>query len=144
MDPSMTMDMSQQGVLSPDGICKTFDAAADGFARGEAINAVLLKPLDQALRDGDPIRAVVRSSLVNSDGRTSHMGSPSTESQEELIRKAYEAAGITDFSQTAFFECHGTGTAVGDPLEVAAVANVFGESGIYVGSVSFIHHPDAL
>lgn len=136
MDPSMTMDMSQQGVLSPDGICKTFDAAANGFARGEAINAVLLKPLDKALRDGDPIRAIVRSSSVNSDGRTSHMGSPSVESQEAMIRRAYEVAGIEDFSQTAFFECHGTGTAVGDPLEVAAVANVFGDRGVYIGSVS--------
>lgn len=136
MDPAMTLDMSQQGVLSPTGSCKTFDAAADGFARGEAINAILIKPLDQALRDGDPIRAVIRSTAVNSDGKTSHLGSPSTESQEQMIRRAYEAAGIEDFSRTPFFECHGTGTAVGDPLEVAAVGNVFGQHQTYIGSVS--------
>jgi acyl transferase domain-containing protein len=138
MDPSMTLDMSQQGVLSPTGSCKTFDAEADGFARGEAINAILIKPLDKAVQDGDTIRAVIRSTAVNSDGKTSHMGSPSTESQEALIRRAYRAAGIDDLSQTAFFECHGTGTAVGDPLEVAAIGSVFGEKGVYIGSVRML------
>lgn len=136
MDPSMTLDMSQQGVLSPSGSCKTFDAAADGFARGEAINAILIKPLDKAIRDGDPVRAVIRSTAVNSDGKTSHLGSPSTQSQVEMIRKAYQAAGISDFAQTPFFECHGTGTSVGDPLEAAAVGAVFGGNHTYIGSVS--------
>ncbi|KAH8646185.1 putative polyketide synthase [Xylariales sp. PMI_506] len=135
MDPSMTLDMSEQGVLSPTGSCKTFDATADGFARGEAINAILIKPLSDALRDGDPVRAIIRSTAVNSDGRMSHMGSPSSEAQEALIRKAYAMAGIDDFSQTPFIECHGTGTPVGDPLEVAAVAGVFGGHDSYIGSV---------
>lgn len=136
MDPSMTLDMSAHGVLSPTGLCKTFDAAADGFARGEAINAILIKPLEDALRDGDPIRAVIRSTAVNADGRTSHIGYPSPEAQEAMIRRAYEVAGIDDFSQTPFIECHGTGTAVGDPLEVAGVASIFAERGAYIGSVS--------
>ncbi|KAK5991578.1 Highly reducing polyketide synthase gloL [Cladobotryum mycophilum] len=137
MDPDMTLDMSQQGVLSPSGSCKTFDAAADGFARGEAINAILIKPLKDALRDGDPIRGVIRSTAVNSDGKTSHMGSPSTASQEAMIRRAYEVACLDDFSQTPFVECHGTGTAVGDPLEAQAVASVFGggDHVTYIGSV---------
>ncbi|KAK2601916.1 hypothetical protein QQS21_004507 [Conoideocrella luteorostrata] len=135
IDPTMTMDMSEAGVLSHTGSCKTFDAAADGFARGEAVNAILLKPLDDALRDGDPIRAVIRSTAVNSDGRTSHIGSPSSESQITLIRRAYERAGIEDFSQTPFIECHGTGTIRGDPIEAEAVATVFGEHGAYIGSV---------
>jgi acyl transferase domain-containing protein len=143
MDPSMTLDMSQQGVLSPSGSCKTFDAAADGFARGEAINAILIKPLDKAIRDGDPVRAVIRSTAVNSDGKTSHLGSPSTQSQVEMIRKAYQAAGIDDFAQTPFFECHGTGTSVGDPLEVAAVGAVFGGNHTYIGSVSIPRVPRA-
>ncbi|KAH8678404.1 putative polyketide synthase [Xylariales sp. PMI_506] len=134
-EPSMTLDMSEQGVLSPTGSCKTFDASADGFARGEAVNAIMIKPLDDALRDGDPIRAIIRSSALNSDGRMSSIGSPSSEAQETLIRRAYAMAGIDDFSQTPFIECHGTGTPVGDPLEVAAVANVFGEHGAYIGSV---------
>lgn len=136
MSPTMTLDMTEQGVLSPTGSCKTFDANADGFARGEAINAVMIKLLDDAIRDGDPIRAVIRSTAVTSDGRTSHMGSPSVVAQEAMIRKAYEKAGIDDFAQTAFVECHGTGTSVGDPIEAAAVGNVFGESGVYIGSVS--------
>lgn len=138
MDPSMTMDMSAAGVLSPTGSCKTFDAAADGFARGEAVNAILLKPLDDALRDGDPVRAVIRSTAVNSDGRTSHIGSPSSESQIKMIRKAYERAGIQDLSQTPFVECHGTGTVRGDPIEAAAVASVFGKRGTYIGSVCIL------
>ena len=135
LSPTMTLDMTAQGVLSPTGSCKTFDAAADGFARGEAVNAILLKPLEDALRDNDPIRAVIRSTAVNSDGKTTSIGSPSSERQEALIRRAYDIAGISDVYQTAFFECHGTGTVVGDPLEVAAVASVFGERGVYIGSV---------
>ena len=138
VDPSMTLDMSEQGVLSPTGSCKTFDAAADGFARGEAVNAILVKPLDKALRDGDPVRAVIRATAVNSDGRTTNMGCPNSESQEAMIRRAYESAGIDDFSHTPFIECHGTGTPVGDPLEVAAVASVFGGvggAGAFIGSV---------
>lgn len=135
LDPAMTLDMSEAGVLSPTGSCKTFDAAADGFARGEAVNAVLIKPLEDAMRDGDPVRAIIRSTAVNSDGRTSHIGSPSSDSQVTMIRRAYERAGIEDPSQTPFIECHGTGTVRGDPIEAAAVASVFGEHGAYIGSV---------
>lgn len=136
MRPDMTLDMSQQGVLSPAGTCKTFDAAADGFARGEAINVILIKPLEDALRCNDPIRAIIRGTAINSDGKTSNMGCPSTEAQERMIRQAYKLAGIKDVPKTPFVECHGSGTAVGDPLEAAAVANVFGERGAFIGSVS--------
>lgn len=139
----MTQDMSAQGVLSSNGICKTFDAAADGYGRAEGVNAIMVKLLDDALRDGDPIRAVIRSTAVNSDGRTSQVGAPSAESQQNLIRHAYKMAGIQDFSETAFVECHGTGTLVGDPVEVAAIGGVFGCAETYIGSVSclalFIH-----
>ena len=136
MAPSMTIAMTEQGVLSPDGICKTFDASADGYARGEAINAIYIKKLSDAIRDGDPIRAVIRATTSNADGNTSGMSVPSMESHEAMIRHAYKVAGITDYSRTAFVECHGTGTAVGDPLEVGAIANVFGgHKGVYIGSV---------
>lgn len=131
----MTMDMTAAGVLSPTGSCETFDVAADGYARGEAVNAILLKPLEDAVRDGDPVRAVIRSTAVNSDGKTSHIGCPSSESQIKMIRKAYEKAGIHDISQTPFVECHGTGTVRGDPIEASAVASVFGKRGTYIGSV---------
>lgn len=132
----MTIAMTEQGVLSPDGTCKTFDAAADGYARGEAINAIYIKKLSDAIRDEDPIRAIIRATASNTDGKTSSMSVPSLESHEAMIRHAYMIAGIKDHSRTAFVECHGTGTAVGDPLEVGAIANVFGgHKGIYIGSV---------
>lgn len=127
--------MFEQGVLSPTGSCRTFDADANGYARGEAINAVYVKRLDDALRDGDPIRAVIRATASNCDGKTPGIAHPSSESHESLIRSCYESAGLYDFTQTGFVECHGTGTATGDPLEATAVANVFGEKGVYIGSV---------
>jgi acyl transferase domain-containing protein len=95
MAPGMTAFMTEKGVLSPDGSCKTFSSDANGYARGEAVTAVYIKPLDAALRDGNPIRAVIRSTASNGDGRTQGIAQPSTESQEALIRKAYEKAGIT-------------------------------------------------
>ncbi|KKY39789.1 putative polyketide synthase [Diaporthe ampelina] len=133
--PGAMASMTEKGVLSPDGSCKTFSADANGYARGEAITAIYIKPLDVAIRDGNPIRAVIRSSMSNNDGKTPGMSCPSTESQVAMMRETYREAGITDFSQTAFVECHGTGTAVGDPIEANAVAQVFGDSGVFIGSV---------
>ncbi|KAI9658048.1 MAG: Type I Iterative PKS [Bathelium mastoideum] len=133
--PTMTIAMTEQGVLSPTGSCKSFDAKADGYARGEAINAVFIKELSKALSDGDPIRAVIQSTATNCDGRTAGMALPSSESHESMIRRAYQVAQLPKISQTAFVECHGTGTAIGDPLEVTAVANVFGGEGVFIGSV---------
>ncbi|PWY84422.1 polyketide synthase [Aspergillus eucalypticola CBS 122712] len=133
--PATTAFMTEKGVLSPDGSCKTFSADANGYARGEAITAVFVKPLAAALRDGNPVRAVIRSVMSNSDGKTPGIAHPSTDSQEALIRKAYRAAGITNMAETAFVECHGTGTPTGDPVETLAVARVFGDAGVYIGSV---------
>ena len=127
MAPGMTSAMTEQGVLSPDGSCKTFDVAADGYARGEAINVVYIKRLSDALRDGNPIRAIIRATSSNCDGKTAGITQPSSESHEAMIRHAYLTAGINDLSETAFVECHGTGTPAGDPIEVTAVGNVFGE-----------------
>lgn len=135
--PGMTLRMTEQGVLSPTGSCKTFDAAADGYARGEAVNAVYIKLLEDAIRDGDPIRAVIRSTAVNCDGKTPGITNPSSERHEQLMRQAYASAGLSDIHDTSFVECHGTGTPIGDPLEAAAVAKVFGgDRGTYIGSVS--------
>ncbi|KJZ77319.1 hypothetical protein HIM_03043 [Hirsutella minnesotensis 3608] len=135
MSPSMTLSMSDQGVLSPTGSCKTFDAAADGYARGEAVNAVYIKLLDDAIRDGDPIRAVIRSTAINCDGKTPGIACPSAQSHEALMRRAYDVANISDMSQTPYIECHGTGTPIGDPLEALAVANAFGHGETFIGSV---------
>ncbi|KAK1961177.1 KR domain-containing protein [Colletotrichum sublineola] len=120
--------------VSPQGICKTFDADCDGLGRGEAVNAIYVKRLSHALRDGNPIRAVIRSTATQHDGSGSGMLIPNGHAQESLIRHTYDIAGIRDFSKTAFFECHGTGTVVGDPIEVAAVERIFGEYGILIGS----------
>ncbi|KAL4880320.1 hypothetical protein BJY04DRAFT_219314 [Aspergillus karnatakaensis] len=134
LTPTLHMNLSTSNVLSPSGLCKTFDASADGFGRAEAVNAILVKPLKDAIRDGDAVRAVIRATSVNNDGRTVVLSTPSAEAQEELIRQAYRKAHIEDFGQTAYFECHGTGTMAGDTAEMSAVARVF-PNGIHVGSV---------
>ncbi|KAL4938594.1 thiolase-like protein [Aspergillus oleicola] len=110
LSPRMTTSMSELGVLSPQGNCRSFDAQADGYARGEAVNAIHIKRLSHALRDGDPIRSVIRSVCINSDGPRTPLYIPSPESHELLIRRSHQLAGITDLSQTAMIECHGTGT----------------------------------
>ena len=98
MTPGSTMSMAEQGVLSKDGSCKTFSADANGYARGEAIAAVYVKRLDHALRDGNSIRAVIRGTATNHNGKTPGMAVPSAKAQESLMRRAYKVAGITDFS----------------------------------------------
>ncbi|EAW16387.1 putative polyketide synthase [Aspergillus fischeri NRRL 181] len=133
--PTMTTSMSDNMVISKSGICRTFDAAADGYGRGEAVNAIYIKPLDAALRDGDPVRAVIRSTAVNCDGKTPSITTPGSQAQERLIRRAYRRAQITDVFNTGFFECHGTGTVVGDTAETSVVAKVFGDHGIHIGAV---------
>ncbi|KAE8135591.1 hypothetical protein BDV38DRAFT_294606 [Aspergillus pseudotamarii] len=134
LSPTMTTTMSENMVLSPDGICKTFDAGADGYGRGEAINAVYLKPLKDALAAGDRVRAVIRSSATNCDGRTVGITTPGAPTQKQLIRKAYQKAGISDITDTGFFECHGSGTVVGDTAELSVVADLFKEKGVYIGA----------
>ncbi|OLN81992.1 Lovastatin diketide synthase LovF 19, partial [Colletotrichum chlorophyti] len=132
--PRTTVALTEQGVLSEDGRCKTFDADADGYARGEGVSAIYIKKLSDAVRDGDPIRAVIRSTCAAADGKTAGFTLPNPESHEKLMRRGHRLAGISDYSKTAMVECHGTGTAVGDPREVSAVANVWGDHGIYIGS----------
>ncbi|WYZ46092.1 hypothetical protein EsH8_IX_000317 [Colletotrichum jinshuiense] len=136
MAPDIYVSMSEQGVLSPNGSCRTFDAGADGYARGEAVNVVYIKRLSDAIRDGNPIRAVIRGTSSNSDGKTPSLTIPSFESHEAMIRRAYKAAaiGTLDIAQTGFVECHGTGTAAGDPIETTAIAKVFGNAGVHIGS----------
>lgn len=143
MSPEHNMDMSaSRASSSPTGRCHTFDAKADGYIKAEAVNMVVLKRLDDALRDKDPIRAIVRGSSTNSDGWTVGIASPSPEAQAVTIRRAYARAGIADIQSTSYVECHGTGTQAGDPIEVSGVASVFSESRtadqpLIIGSVSY-------
>ena len=113
LNPEHVMDIGAVGnAHSPTGLCHTFDVSADGYVKAEAVSAIIVKRLSDAIRDGDPIRAVIRGSSTNSDGRTPGIASPSAEAQAVAIRAAYARAGITDFSETSYLECHGTGTQV--------------------------------
>ena len=138
LGPALSSVLSAYGVNSADGRCRSFDARATGYGRGEAVSSLFIKRLDHALRDGNPIRAVIRSTMCNHDGKTPGITQPNSAAHESLIRDAYKACGLADhFHETGFFECHGTGTPIGDPIEANAVARVFGNEGIIIGSVSF-------
>ena len=119
--------MTSLHFLSPDSKCHSFDAAANGYARGEGTSVIVLKPLDKALRDHDVIRGVIRNTAVNQDGNTPGITVPSVKAQENLIRECYKSAGL-DLSSTQYVECHGTGTPAGDPLEAAAVSSILAKS----------------
>ena len=138
--PGTTISMSLQMALSPEGSSKSFDAAADGYARGEAVNALYIKRLDKAIRDKNPIRAVIRSSASNADGKTNGMAMPNSEAHQAVIRQAYDNAGL-DLSETAMLEAHGTGTKIGDPIEARAIASCFGNQALYLGAVGKIILP---
>ncbi len=116
--------MSNLSFLSPDSRCHSFDHRANGYARGEGIAVVILKKLSDAIRDGNTIRAVIRSTGSNEDGKTPGITQPSREAQEELIRETYRKAGLT-MMHTRFFEAHGTGTPMGDPREAQAIGMAF-------------------
>ncbi|KAF2847520.1 polyketide synthase-like protein [Plenodomus tracheiphilus IPT5] len=127
LSPDIQIEMSDMHFLGPDSISYAFDERANGYARGEGMGAVILKPLDLALRDNDPIRAVIRGTAASSDGRTSGITMPSKQAQTDLIRSAYQAAGC-NVGETGYFEAHGTGTAAGDPIETGTVGEVFASS----------------
>ncbi|KAK4120691.1 PKSKA1 [Parathielavia appendiculata] len=110
---------------SASGRCHSFDAKADGYVKAEGINVVYLKRLDDAIRDGDPVRAIIRGTAANASGRTPGIANPSPDMQASVTRMAYKNAGITDFRATQFLECHGTGTLAGDPVEVKGAGAVF-------------------
>lgn len=136
--PGMTISMSLQMALSPEGSSKTFDASADGYARGEGVTALFIKRLDAAIKDGNPIRAVIRGSASNADGKTNGLALPNPEAHDEVIRQAYKAAGL-GMSDTAMVEAHGTGTKIGDPIEATAIGKCF-QQGVYIGAVSLLPH----
>lgn len=119
--PGGFIGFSQAGMLSPEGKCKAFDADANGFVRGEGAGMVLLKRLSQAIKDGDPIHAVIRGTSMNQDGHTNGISLPSPEAQALLVKDACKDAGISP-NAIGFMEAHGTGTAVGDPIEAHALA----------------------
>ncbi|WUJ40978.1 SDR family NAD(P)-dependent oxidoreductase [Streptomyces sp. NBC_00386] len=123
--PESAMGAAKFGGLSPDGRCFTFDARANGYVRGEGGGIVVLKPLARAVADGDPVYCVIRGSAVNNDGGGDGLTVPLQAGQEQVLRLAYERAGI-DPAHVGYVELHGTGTKVGDPVEAAALGAVLG------------------
>ncbi|NUM68448.1 type I polyketide synthase [candidate division KSB1 bacterium] len=124
--PEFTIALSQMNMMAADGRCKTFDASADGFVRGEGCGVVVLKRLADALADGDPILALIRGSAVNQDGSTNGITAPNALSQQEVIRAALQNAGVAP-EEIGYVETHGTGTILGDPIEIEALTAVIGQ-----------------
>lgn len=139
LDPSNSISLSKSGLLAADGHCKAFDAAADGFVRSEGCGIVVLKRLSDALSHNDNIMALIKGSAINQDGRSNGMTAPNGPSQVAVIRAALENANIEP-SRVGYIEAHGTGTSLGDPIEIQALGEVYGrdragEDFPYVGSV---------
>ena len=139
LSPQIFSTLSHARMLAPDGKCKTFDAAADGFVRGEGGGVVVLKRLADAQADGDRILAVIRGTAVNQDGPSSGLTAPNGPSQEVVIREALSNAGVAPVD-VSYIEAHGTGTSLGDPIEMQALGEVFGtdrasDSPLWVGSL---------
>ncbi len=139
LSPEVTVNFTKSGFMAPDGRCKAFDAQANGYVRGEGAGIVVLKPLREALEAGDSIYAVIRGSAVNQDGRTNGLTAPNRQAQEAVLRQAYTIARVSPGS-VQYIEAHGTGTALGDPIEAMALGNVlavdrFPEETCALGSV---------
>jgi acyl transferase domain-containing protein/acyl carrier protein len=138
LSPRSTRLVAQTRSLSPDGLCRAFDARANGFVRGEGCGIVVLKRLDAAVRDGDRIHAVIQGSALNQDGRSSGFTAPNVLSQTALIRSALDDAGLAP-ADIGLLEAHGTGTALGDPIEMAGIVEALcgaepGGAPLYIGS----------
>jgi len=136
--PGSTRAIEQTKSLAPDGICKTFDARANGYVRGEGAAMVVLKRLTEAERDADPMLGVVLGTAVNQDGRSSGFTAPNAEAQRRVIEAALADAGRTP-AEIGYVEAHGTGTALGDPIEMAGITAALGARNdgrtLHVGSV---------
>ena len=125
ISPATMITFSKSRMLAPDGRCKTFDAAADGYVRGEGCGVIVVKRLEDAIRDGDRVRAVIRGSAVNQDGASGGLTVPNGVAQQRVIAEALERAGVVA-GDVGYLEAHGTGTSLGDPIEVQAAAAALG------------------
>ncbi|KAI1360185.1 putative hybrid PKS-NRPS enzyme [Xylaria arbuscula] len=144
LDPEVYISHSKLHMLSSTSRCRMWDRDANGYARGEGCASIVIKTLHQALKDGDDVECVIRETAVNSDGRSAGITMPSSEAQAALIRETYERSGLDPVrDRCQFFECHGTGTQAGDPVEAQAIQEtfypknvVFGpDDKLYVGSI---------
>ncbi|MEL6494606.1 MAG: type I polyketide synthase [Cyanobacteria bacterium J06623_7] len=136
LTPELTQTFELAGMMAADGRCKTFDAAADGYVRGEGCGVVVLKRLADARQDGDRILAVIKGSAIAQDGRSNGLTAPNGLAQQQVMHQAYTNAGISP-QQVSYIESHGTGTSLGDPIEVNSLQAVLGQrdSACYLGSL---------
>ncbi len=139
LSPEPTITYSHARMMAADGRCKTFDANADGYVRGEGCGVIVLKRLADALKDGDRIQAVIKGTAVNQDGQSNGLTAPNGPSQQAVIRQALDNAGVSP-TQISYVEAHGTGTSLGDPIEVKSLKAVLmrereGDKPCWLGSV---------
>ena len=137
LTPGIHINFSKANMLAPDGRCKTFDARADGYVRGEGCAVIVLKRLSAAVADHDHVLAIIRGSAINHDGRSGGLTAPNGPAQEAVIRAALKEANV-EAAQVSYVEAHGTGTALGDPIEVRALGGVYGHdraTPLLIGSV---------
>nr|AEU11006.1 NpnB [Nostoc sp. 152] len=127
LSSEISINLSKARMLAPDGRCKTFDATADGYVRGEGCGVIILKRLSDAIKDKNQILALIRGSAVNQDGRSSGLTAPNGPSQQAVIRQALANSGVEP-GEVSYLEAHGTGTSLGDPIEVGAMTAVFGKN----------------
>lgn len=144
--PLTSISFSRSNMLAPDGKCKVFDQNADGYVRSEGCGVVILKRLSDAQKDGNPILAVILGASVNQDGRSNGITAPNGEAQAQLYRQALQQAGLSA-NQVDYIEAHGTGTPLGDPIEVGSIKQVYTkdrQTDLYIGSVkSHLGHLEA-
>lgn len=136
--PGAFVAFSKAGMLSPTGQLSTFDKTANGYVRGEGVGALLLKPLDAAMRDGNRIHAVIEATAVNQDGQTGTMTAPSPEAQIDVIEQLFAKSGRVP-AEVGYAEAHGTGTPIGDPIEAGSIGQAIGrriaDRKLYIGSI---------
>ncbi|WP_025764162.1 SDR family NAD(P)-dependent oxidoreductase [Dyadobacter tibetensis] len=137
LSPETTISISNAGMLSEDGRCKTFDQSANGYVRAEGVGIVILKSLSEAERDGDRIYGIIRGTAENHGGKANTLTSPNPQAQKELLLSAYRSANV-DPSRVSYIEAHGTGTSMGDPIETEglkmAFATLYKEKGLSIPS----------
>ncbi|KAA1246068.1 SDR family NAD(P)-dependent oxidoreductase [Aquimarina sp. RZ0] len=126
LSPELTLSFSQAGMLSEDGRCKTFDQKANGYVRGEGVGTIILKSLDKAESDGDHIYGVIKGTAENHGGKANTLTSPNPNAQKDLLLKAYRSSGI-DPRDVSYIEAHGTGTSLGDPIEIEGLKLAFNQ-----------------
>ncbi len=127
LNPEVTLSYNQAGMLSEDGTCRTFDERANGYVRSEGVGVIVLKKLSEAEKAGDHIYGLIKGSSINHGGKANTLTTPNAKAQKELLIKAYQSSGIQNPEEVSYIEAHGTGTPLGDPIEIEGIKSAFEE-----------------